>query len=266
MHPTTLLTSIAATLPVALLAGAGAALALQPLVTDDTGTQGAGGNQIEAALDFARTRESEGTARGLEVPLAYTRGITDTLDVFVSPAWQRLRAADDSRTTGWGNPTIGAKWRFREDEASGLSFGAKPELVLPVSEADERRGLGTAKPSLRLTLIASQTTSWGELHANLAWARVDAKDDALAATLRRDQFRLSVAPVVTLADRWKATFDVGLQSTEERGGKRHQGYAQIGVVHAPNDDVELALGLTRDFSTIGARTTSLVGGVTWRFR
>ncbi|MGE0312006.1 MAG: transporter [Lautropia sp.] len=262
----TLPTSTTATLTVALLVFAGAALALQPLVTDDTGTQGAGGNQIEAGLDFARTGESEGTARSVEVPLAYTRGITDTLDVLVSPAWQRQRPADGSRTSGWGNPSIGAKWRFREDKASGLSFGAKPELVLPISEARERQGLGTAKPSWRMTLIATQAMSWGELNANLAWARVDAKDEALAATLRRDQFRLSVAPVVTLDERWKATFDLGVQSTEARGGKRHQGYAQIGVVHAPTQDLELALGLTRDFSTGDARTTSLLGAITWRFR
>jgi hypothetical protein len=93
------------------------AYAFHPLVTDDTGTQGTGGNQLEVGMDYVD--ENPGHARALGI--TYTRGLTDTLDAFVGAAYQT------SSPRGWGNVGVGLKWRFFEDEASKFSLALKPD-------------------------------------------------------------------------------------------------------------------------------------------
>ena len=48
------------------------ASAFQPLITDDTGTQGADGNQIEFSFNEDRSRMDGNTDRTRAFPVAYT--------------------------------------------------------------------------------------------------------------------------------------------------------------------------------------------------
>lgn len=64
-----------------------------PFITDDTGTQGEGGNQLELNYVFIKERgvgiAENGTyysgdfGTSNSFPMTYTRGLTDNLDVFV---------------------------------------------------------------------------------------------------------------------------------------------------------------------------------------
>lgn len=83
----TRLTAIAAALPAA-------ALAFQPLITDDTGTQGKGGNQLEAGYNRTSDKAPGGSSVTHEIPLVYTRGIADELDVYAGVT--RMRIAPDA--------------------------------------------------------------------------------------------------------------------------------------------------------------------------
>ena len=122
------------------------ASAFQPLVTDDTGTQGAKGNQVEAAYNRTVDKVSGTKAVTQEVPLVFTRGFTDALDLYAGVGYQRIEPpAPGTEERGWGNPAVGAKWRFYENEASKLSFALKPEVQFPVSDSREAQGLGTEK-------------------------------------------------------------------------------------------------------------------------
>src|SRR5512134_3402934 len=56
--------------------------AFQPLITDDTGTQGAGGNQVELALNRQEVKGAGDTTITRTLPLVFTRGITDALDLY----------------------------------------------------------------------------------------------------------------------------------------------------------------------------------------
>ncbi len=174
----------------------GAALAFQPLVTDDTGTQGAGGNQLEYA--YARSVDREPLAKTVTQThgFVYTRGVTDTLDAAVGVSRVRVRA--EAAEQGMGNPVAGLKWRFYDDEASKLTIAFKPELHFPVADGAERRGLGSGTTNASATLIATRETGFGAVHANLALATnrfaVAANGEGQRGTL----WRLSVAPVVEL--------------------------------------------------------------------
>jgi hypothetical protein len=244
-----------------------AAWAFQPLVTDDTGTQGTGGNQVETA--YNRTIEKAPGSRVIthEVPLVFTRGTTDTLDLYVALALQRIVPdAPAPNERGLGNTAVGAKWRFYDNDAAKLSLALKPEIRFPVSDGREARGLGTARTSYGLGLLLTQETGFGAVHANLVAERVNHADDALNAAQRRTQYRLSMAPVWDVSENWKLALDAGLVTNPDRTAKARSGYIEIGAIYSPGKDLDLALGVIRGLMDGSANSTQVTAGLTWRFR
>jgi hypothetical protein len=257
---------VAAIVLLMLVESANPAFAFQPLVTDDTGTQGTGGNQIEAAFNWSRDTlpgEKE-IARG--VPLVYTRGITETLDLYVGSTYQRISASASPTERGWGNTAFGAKWRFYENEARKVSLALKPEIRLPVSESREARGLGAARTGYAAAFIVTQQTAFGAVHANLAAERLRHEDPAPAAAERGTRYRLSVAPVWDVSERWKVAFDTGIATNPDPAARRYLAYAELGAIYAPVKDLEIALGVIRNFRDGEVRTTQATLGLSWRFR
>lgn len=235
------------------------AQAYHPLVSDDTGTQGAGGNQLELGYDHERGKADGVTDTGRAVPITYTRGLTDALDLFAGVARQT------SPGDGWGNLGIGAKWRFHENEASRFSMALKPEILLPVSRSREAAGFGNGQLSYGLTLILTRETDFGELHVNLAAERNNYADDA-AFPERANLYRVSVAPVWAVAEGWKLALDLGLQTNPDRAGKSRMGYVELGMVYSPSETFDLSLGVVRDVMDGAVSTTSATFGLTWRYR
>jgi len=243
------------------------ASAFQPLVTDDTGTQGAAGNQVEAA--YNRTVDKATGTRDVthEVPLTFTRGVTDALDLYAGLSNQRIvPTAPATVEHGWSNTFFGAKWRFYENEAAKLSFAFKPEIQFPVSKSKEARGLGTARTSYSVGLLMTQETGFGAVHANLVAARVNHADDALNTAERRAHYRLSVAPVWDVAEGWKLALDAGLMTNPDRAARARTGYVELGAIYSPGKDLDLALGIVRNVRDGSASTTQVMLGITGRFR
>lgn len=244
-----------------------AAWAFQPLVTDDTGTQGAGGNQIEAAYNRTTDRAPGARVTTHEVPLVFTRGITDALDLYVGLARQKIAPdAPAAIERGWSNTAVGAKWRFYDNDASKLSFALKPEILFPVSDNREARGLGTARTSYGVGLLMTQETGFGAVHANLVADRANYADAALNAAERRTTYRLSVAPVWDVTTGWKLAFDAGLVTNPDRAAKARMGYVEIGAIYSPTKDLDLAVGIVRNVMDGSANTLQATVGLTWRFR
>lgn len=257
-----------ATIPLACMALlSGIACAFQPLVTDDTGTQGAGGNQIEAT--YNRTVDDAPGMRTVthDVRPLYTRGITDALDLHVGFSYQKIvPPLPDRSERGWSNTVLGVKWRFYEDEASKLSFALKPEVGLPVSKTREARGLGTAGMMYGTGLLMTQETGFGAVHANLSVERVSHVEGALEAAERRTRYRASVAPVWDVAQDWKLALDAGVVTNLDRAARSYLGYVELGAIYAPQKDLEIALGIIRNLRDGSAATTQAMLGLTWRFR
>lgn len=244
-----------------------AAFAFQPLITDDTGTQGAGGNQIEAGYNHSSEKSAGVQTITHEIPLVFTRGITDELDVYVGGTRTRIVPDAPSATeSGWSNPVIGAKWRFYENEAGKLSFAVKPEVSIGVSDSREARGLGTGKMSYGLGLLMTQETSFGSFLANLQMDRANYTDSALNAAERRTQYRLSVAPVWDVAEDWKLALDTGAMTNADRSAKDWMGYVELGAIYSPSKDLDFAVGIIRNNRDGNTQTTQITTGVTWRFK
>lgn len=243
----------------ALLAfcAASGAQAFQPLITDDTGTQGSGGNQLE----LSGTRNKSGETTGHDLTLVYTRGLTDTLDIFVETGRQRIQAGNT--VTGPVNTAMGVKWRFYEND-SKTSLALKPRYIAPLSTGHENAGLGTGKSSYELSCIATQETSWGAIHANLLAGRARYRDTS--AHPDEKIWQLSLAPVWNLASDWKLAADFGISRTRAGGATERSHFVEMGAVYAPTEAIDLALGFIRtrnqDTDTV---THTATAGITWRF-
>ena len=243
------------------------ALSFQPLITDDTGTQGTGGNQIEMALDRQEVKSAGDRTRTRTVPLVYTRGISDTLDAYVEVSHVHIRSnISASDAEGRGNPAVGLKWRFYDDAARKLSVAFKPEMQFGLSTDAESRGLGSGRNGYSGLIIATQGTAFGAVHVNYGFTRASYALDANRNANRRWLHSLSVAPVFELAEGWSLAVDLGVMTNPDQTQRARMGYAEFGVIWSSRNDLDLALGLIRHIGDGEPRSTVLTAGVTWRFR
>jgi len=241
-------------------------LALQPLITDDTGSQGVGGNQLEVSYALDRTKVAGETERVQSVPVVYTYGLSDRVDIFASIAYSRIRNdIPGGDASGMGNTVIGAKWRFFENDEAGISLAIKPELAAPVSSQRESDGLGTGKTSGNLTFILSQEVPFGAVHFNAGVGRDRFRHSE--DNPKTDYTRFSVAPVWDVSEQWKLALDLGTESARADGETVRSKFGEIGAIYSPSKDLDLALGYIRttDDESPKSKTHSITAGLTWRF-
>lgn len=244
----------------------GVAAAFQPLITDDTGTQGSGGHQIEFAASNDRAKSSEETRKTTTGNGVYTYGLTETLDIFAGTNYSSIHTGStDSRVTGFRNTSIGAKWRFFESEETGTSLAIKPELAIPVSTSREQRGLGSGKTSGNLTMILSQDVPFGAVHFNAGIGRDRFRDQAQNPDSRAKRF--SVAPVWEVNEQWKLAVDLGQEWARANAQTTRTRFAELGTIYSVNKDLDLAVGAIRRIDNSQPKTTtnSVTAGVTMRF-
>lgn len=123
--------------------------AAHPLLTEDTGTQGAGRYQLELTHDLSTDQVSSAKTRSRSINVVLSAGLTDSLDVILALPHERLiegMGATKTTTSGYADMEIAAKWRFYD--MGPLSLALRPGLGLPTGNGDE--GLGSGHPSLFL--------------------------------------------------------------------------------------------------------------------
>lgn len=245
--------------------------AYYPLVSDDTGTQGQGGNQLELAYLFQRQTagviqidgvalEEENT-RANFLLTTYTRGLTDNLDIFFGASRQL------SSLSGWNNTEIGLKWVFAGDQSKGWSFAAKPRIILPVSQSMQSTGLGNAQTNAGLTLIGSYIGEGIEWHVNAGYVSNRVADTGQENNQRTNLWSISAAPVLAIDDQWKLALDFGLQTNPDQNS-RYNGIAEIAVVYAPVKNLQLGMGVITSPAINGVRNNqglTFTTGLAWQF-
>lgn len=245
------------------------AQAHQPLITDDTGTQGAGGHQLEFSVDRDRARQAGQTDRITALPVVYTYGLTDNLDLFFGLAYARIDTGNNGGTAhGFASPALGAKWRFYDDEESGFSMAVKPEVFLPVSSRREGEDFGTGKTSGRLSLVMTQEVPFGMVHMNLGagrWLHRQQADEP-----NENSFSASVAPVWQVSEKWQLALDLGTVSQHPSGsGNRNvrTNFMELGTIYSLFENLQFAAGVIRARGNDKPRTSSTVftTGLSWQF-
>ena len=240
--------------------------AFQPLMTDDTGTQGLGENQLELSFSDDRVEQAGVAYSSRVLPLTYTRGLSASLDISLGVNHTHLNAdaLGTDFVSGNGNPSVGLKWRFYENETSKTSLALKAELGLAVSREQEALGLGNGRGYYTLTAILMQETSFGALLVNLASGQVRYSDTVANPDVTL--LRVSLAPVWQVNEQWKLALDMGSARESAAGKQSYRRFIEIGAVYSPSKDLDIALGFISRQDENSTSNRGITGGISWRFR
>lgn len=241
------------------------ALAGHPLVTDDTGTQGARAVQLELTAELLRDRPDP-TALDLGGTAAATisLGVSDAVDVVLGlpAAWSRSSASGGivAEATGTADATLDVKWRLLE--AGGFSAAVKPGLSLPTGDA--QRGLGAGRPGYGLALVGSQALGPFSLHLNASWRRQDHGLEEDRSTLRHETWHASAAVAAGVTERLQVVANVGTESPAERGATLWPAFALAGAIYSVTGAFDLDLGVRTALNGAGTDLVVLAGAA-YRF-
>jgi hypothetical protein len=216
-------TKLAAGLLLFCMTAAIDARAAHPLITEDTGTQGAGRYQLEF---FAEELEERATRRDLEVytgVLSY--GIAETADVRGSVPLHR------SGPDGVGDASLDLKWRFFERNA--LSFAFMPGITLPTG--DERDGRGTGKTTWGSLIILSYAPGAIGVHAHAGFRRNENK-----LGQRESLRQLAAAATYRIGD-VRFVGELTRETNPVPGGGTVR-YTTIGAIWSMTRDIDLDIG------------------------
>jgi opacity protein-like surface antigen len=228
------------------------AFAAHPLVTDDAGVQGEGRHQIEANTDWSKQAGEAGHVGAF----TYTYGVTDKLDLFANLPL----TFQSTEGSGVGDYSLGAKWRYYDQDGLALAF--KPEVFLP--SGDTEKSLGNGKSGLGLTAIASYEIGSWTLHGNAGLNYNRYTRDSDDAAKRKLVWRTSAAVWYALNEQWRLVADTGVMQNVDRGNRTWPAYGLVGVIWSPNDTVDLDIGAK--FGLNKAEVTRQLGvGVTLHF-
>lgn len=216
-----------------LLACAADAFAAHPLLTEDTGTQGAQKFELELGNTWTR----DGGERAYEFGPQLSYGVLPNLDAILLPTWTALRTAGDGATTtarGAGDTAIDVKWRFYE--AGAVSVATRAGIGAPTGDA--ARGLGAGKATYHVLSAVSVDAAPLALHANLGYTR--ARGDAVN---RRDLFHASTAAVMTINSAWQLLlYDIAIDTNPERAQSTPLGVVRIGAIYTVRPGCDIDFG------------------------
>ncbi|PKO73271.1 MAG: transporter [Betaproteobacteria bacterium HGW-Betaproteobacteria-17] len=233
--------------------GATPAHAAHPLLTEDSGTQGAGRTQLEITYDQSTTRAADSRTRGQHLNVVLSYGFTDTLDLIAGLPYARIteRGATNARVKGYADMEIAAKWRFYE--AGPLSIALRPGLRLPTGDEDRGLGSGHSAPSL-FAVMTHSADPWA-VHLHLGYTR-NFHD---SPKQRNHLYHASMAGEYSVSESLRLVADASTESNPELAGHPHVGSLVLGLVYSVMHDLDIDLGYRRGLTEPAADHTWLAG-------
>lgn len=236
----------------------GSVHAAHPMITEDTGTQGAGGFQLELTYDDNHDRIGETKTRSTVAASVLSYGIADNLDIALGLAHTRNEATESNVThveSGGGDSQLSVKWRFHEN--GNLSFALKPSLTLPSGNA--ARGLGSGRSTYGLDFIASLEQNLLAYHFHAGYLRnLNSVDE------REDIFHLSGAVVYHANDKLKLVADAGINTNTDIFSRSWPATLVSGVIYSPRKELDLDAGIHVGLNR-AATDYAFLSGVTIRW-
>ena len=179
-----------------------------PLITDDTGTPGAGGFELNLAWTFDRTDGEE----SFESPLVdLSVGVTETVQFSLTIPYL-VQDFSQRRDGAIGKATLGSKWRFLETE--GFALSTSPAVAFPIENSAEELGFEDDRLDVFLPIETSFDALGGSFAAQIGYLHAD--DDAWFA---------GFAYAHSLGEQFEVAGEVALE--RELGGAR-TGLVNIG--------------------------------------
>jgi hypothetical protein len=255
-----------------------------PLITDDTGTQGKGGFQLEIGyqhdhIDFRWIDKNPqsiltGTLEGQSnfgrvlnrddinmATLALTYGIIDNLDVVVGIPFLNIKSKESrlffagplqfltmkstSTFSGLSDITTEFKWKFYEYKA--ISLAIKPGIVFP--SGDEYETLGNGRMGGYCYLISTVDLTPVVMHVNLGYIRNENDHSE-----RENIWHASLAfEFWIVKDILRLVADGVLERNRFKWSNINDVTVVGGIVVSPTENVDLDLGFKWRFAEKGTQ-------------
>ena len=108
------------------------------MITDDPGTPGDGKFEINLAIAFEhRPGETAFDAPGIDI----NYGLGDRIQLTLQGGPVLLKRTDHGAIGGLGGTEAAVKWRFIDDQKTGVSMSMFPRIIFNISPSAVRRGL-----------------------------------------------------------------------------------------------------------------------------
>jgi len=231
-----------------------AALGAHPLLTEDTGTQGAGHVKLELTRDLSRTKDTSTYTRDQHINAVLSIGLTDTLYAIVALPHERQTdrlAATDATLRGFSDMELAAKWRFYDEGA--LSFALRPGLGVPTGDDDKGLGAGHATPSL-FAVMTYAGEPW-TFHVHLGYTRNihDGADE------RNHIYHASLAAEYALGESLRLVGDASMESSAGRSDHPNTGSMVLGLVYSATPSLDIDFGYRKGLTNPAADSAWLTG-------
>jgi len=250
--------------------------AAHPFITDDAGTQGKGGWQLELlaqrnrheSVADAGTGPAQQSRRATLLNPVLTYGLLDNVDLAFGLNHLRFRVAENGvpvdEASGRSDSTLELKWRFVEKD--GLSLAVKPGLSLPTG--DENRGLGLGRVSWGVNFIASYDAKPWSVMGNVAWFRPRFKLAQDAADNRENLWRVSAGAAYSVNERHRLVGELGARTNEARSDPfqpgRNAHFGMLGWIYSPTEKIDFDFGVRKGLNRAETDTV-LLAGATFRW-
>jgi hypothetical protein len=236
-----------------------AARAGHPLLTEDTGTQGAGHYQLELTHELSHDQDAGTKVRAKSINAVFSIGLTETIDAILSLPYEQLTEGTGSTSTsvsGHADMEIAAKWRFYDE--GPLSFALRPGLGLPTGNDDEGLGAETVIPSL----FAVMTYTSGPWAFNLHIGYTRILDNGPEE--RGHIYHASTSVEYSFNENLRLVSDASVESNPEKSGHPNVGTAVIGLVYSLTPDLDFDFGYRKGLTDAAPDHAWLIG-LAWRF-
>jgi len=253
---------------IAVLVSAPPSDAAHPLITDDTGTQGAGKAQLELNGEYGSDRETalgvETVERAIEAGVAISYGLTETVDAVLGVPYLWVESAESdpsapafihTREKGLSDASVEVKWRFYE--SGGLNLGLKPGITVPTG--NDRKGLGAGKYGYSAYFIATEVSDPWAFHLNFGYVRNNNRHDE-----RENICHLSFATEYRIKDPIRIVANIGQERSPDRTIDRKAAFALAGVIYGITKDLDIDIGIKAGINDPETDYTVLAG-MAWRF-
>lgn len=242
-----------------VLALTNAAFAAHPLITDDAGTVGRWGFQVEVNGEYAHEDENGVEEKTAEFATALSYGVTDHLDIVFGAPYQWLRGEENGETffreSGRADLSVEVKWQFFARDV--FSFALKPGVSLPTG--DEDQGLGAGKVTESLFVISTYAADPFALHANLGYIHNNNNTGT-----EENLWHASVAAQYALTAQVTLVGDTGMERNADPDGDTHPAFILGGLIYALTENVDVDCGVKAGLND-PENDYTVLAGITWSF-
>ena len=206
------------------------------MLTEDTGTQGAGNFQLEVNHDASRDRTDTALSRSGQLNAVLTYGLAGTLDLHIGYPYLRRNTDTGMGAAverGGGDAIIDFKWRLFERE--GYSIGLKPGMT--GASGDQGRGLGQGRATYGAILILGREAGDWAFHGHLG-----ARRNRNSVGERDHLHQTSAAVLYRAAEKLRLLADVGVTRQPDPALRSDPAFLILGFIYSPAKNVDLDFG------------------------